>query len=64
MRILITNDDGIGAPGIRRLAEMAASLGEVWVVAPENQCSAMSHRITIRGQMTARRVDFPVPASP
>ena len=30
MRILITNDDGIGAPGIRRLAEMAASLGEVW----------------------------------
>ena len=63
MRILITNDDGIGAPGIRRLAEMAASLGEVWVVAPENQCSAMSHRITIRGQMTARRVDFPVPAA-
>ena len=60
MRILITNDDGIGAPGIRRLAEMAASLGEVWVVAPENQCSAMSHRITLRKDMRVTERDFPV----
>ena len=63
MRILITNDDGISADGIRRLAQMAASFGEVWVVAPENQCSAMSHRITIRDPLMVRRVDYPVPVA-
>ena len=46
MRILVVNDDGIKAPGIKRLVQMAAGLGEVWVVAPAAQCSAMSHRIT------------------
>ena len=49
MRILVVNDDGIKAPGIKRLVQMAAGLGEVWVVAPAAQCSAMSHRITVRG---------------
>ena len=49
MRILVVNDDGIKAPGIHRLAKMAAGLGEVWVVAPDAQCSAMSQRITVRG---------------
>ena len=39
MRILIVNDDGIKAPGIRKLAELSAQLGEVWVVAPKSQCS-------------------------
>ena len=63
MRILITNDDGIQSEGIRRLAGMAAQLGEVWVVAPVTQCSAMSHRITIRDALIAERVDFPGPAT-
>ena len=49
MRILVVNDDGIKAPGIKRLVQMAAGLGEVWVVAPAAQCSAMSHRITVGG---------------
>ena len=31
MRILIVNDDGIKAPGIRKLAELSVQLGEVWV---------------------------------
>lgn len=31
MRILIVNDDGIKAPGIRKLAELSMQLGEVWV---------------------------------
>ena len=39
MRILVVNDDGIKAPGIKRLVQMAAGLGEVWVVAPAAQCS-------------------------
>ena len=47
MRILIVNDDGIKAPGIRKLAELSVQLGEVWVVAPKSQCSAMSQRITL-----------------
>lgn len=41
-RILVVNDDGIGAEGIVRLAAAAKNLGEVWVVAPGQQCSAMS----------------------
>ena len=43
-RILITNDDGIGADGIRKLAEIARGFGEVTVVAPDMQQSAASHR--------------------
>jgi 5'-nucleotidase len=60
MRILVVNDDGIRAEGIERLARMAAQLGEVWVVAPKEQCSAMSHRITVFGEMVEEKVDFPV----
>lgn len=60
MRILVTNDDGIGTEGIRRLAAMAAELGEVWVAAPKSQCSAMSQRITVRGELAVRREEFPV----
>lgn len=48
MNILITNDDGINAPGIAVLAEVASAFGDVTVVAPASQCSAMSHRITFK----------------
>jgi len=61
MKILIVNDDSISAPGIEMLARMAASLGEVTVVAPAEQCSAMSQRLTIRGELRVRKVPFPVP---
>ena len=47
-KILITNDDGIQADGIHRLALAASRFGEVWVIAPENQRSAASHSLTIR----------------
>lgn len=59
-KILITNDDGIDSDGIVRLAKTAATLGEVWVVAPESQRSAMSHSITLRHSIDAWKVDFPV----
>ena len=39
-KILITNDDGIEAGGIIRLAEVAKEFGEVWVIAPARQRSA------------------------
>ena len=62
MRFLIVNDDSIHAPGIAVLARAAAELGEVTVVAPAEQCSAMSQRITIRGSLRAERMtDFPAP---
>lgn len=50
MRILITNDDGINAPGLRVLEEIAAEIagpdGEVWVVAPAFEQSGVGHCIS------------------
>ena len=60
-KILITNDDGIESDGIIRLARAAAEFGEVWVVAPDSQRSAMSHGVTLRHSIEAWKVDFPVP---
>lgn len=62
MNILVTNDDSIHAPGLALLAKAAMELGDVWVVAPAHQCSAMSQRLTIRGHLRVDKVeDFPVP---
>ena len=59
-KILITNDDGIDASGIIRLARAAVKYGEVWVAAPDSQRSAASHSITLRTHIDAFRYDFPV----
>ena len=62
MKILIVNDDSIHAPGIRVLANAVATLGDVYVVAPEEQCSAMSQKLTIRDNLIVRAYDdFPAP---
>lgn len=45
--ILVTNDDGITAPGIKALVEVAQELGEVVVVAPDSPQSGMGHAITV-----------------
>ncbi|MCR4739697.1 MAG: 5'/3'-nucleotidase SurE [Lachnospiraceae bacterium] len=58
--ILITNDDGIESDGILRLAQTCRELGRVVIVAPMNECSAMSHRITLREHIDVVKVDFPV----
>lgn len=47
MRILLTNDDGIGSPGLRVLAEALQPEHEVWVVAPDTNRSGSSHSITL-----------------
>lgn len=47
MRILLTNDDGISAPGIRALWEKLNQLGEVFIVAPSVEQSASSQAITV-----------------
>jgi 5'-nucleotidase len=49
--ILVTNDDGITAPGIRALVEVAEQLGEVVVVAPDSPQSGMGHAITIHNPL-------------
>lgn len=47
-RVLLTNDDGIDAPGLRMLEEVAAELSrDVWVVAPEHDQSGTSHSISL-----------------
>lgn len=62
LNILISNDDGIYAPGIIKLAEAAKSFGDVTVVAPAGQRSAAAHGITIRAGIRIKKVDdFPVP---
>ena len=60
-RILITNDDGIRASGIIRLAEAARALGEVIVIAPDTERSAQAHSITIREPVDFMPYAFPVP---
>src|SRR5205085_3812549 len=47
MRILLTNDDGIYAPGLRALRKELQKLGEVLVVAPATEQSAVGHSITL-----------------
>ena len=54
--ILVTNDDGIVAPGIRALVEMAAQLGEVVVVAPDSPQSGKGHAITIHDPLRLKKV--------
>jgi 5'-nucleotidase len=56
MRILLTNDDGILAPGLAALYTELADLGHVDVVAPENPQSASGHAVTLRAPITVKRV--------
>lgn len=49
--ILVTNDDGITAPGIRALIEIMNTLGDVVVVAPDSPQSGMGHAITINSTL-------------
>jgi len=57
MRILISNDDGIQAPGIKVLEKIARAISrDVWVVAPETEQSAAGHSLTIRRPLRVRKV--------
>ena len=61
MKILLVNDDGWRAEGLWHLTEAATRLGKVWIVAPDGQCSAMSHRLTIRTPMRLRQEEYSIP---
>ena len=56
MRILLTNDDGIYAPGLRALLSELRQLGEVVVVAPATEQSAVGHSVTILTPLLAQEV--------
>ncbi len=53
-RFLLTNDDGIEAPGLAVLAEVLSQFGLVTVVAPENEMSGCGHQATTRRPLTLR----------
>ncbi|MBM3488173.1 MAG: 5'/3'-nucleotidase SurE [Alphaproteobacteria bacterium] len=56
-RILVTNDDGIHAPGLKVLETIARTLSrDVWVVAPESEQSASGHSLTLTGPLRIRRI--------
>jgi 5'-nucleotidase len=58
MRILLSNDDGINAPGLQTLERIAQAIGsEVWVVAPETDQSGFAHSLTLSNPLRVRTID-------
>ena len=56
--ILVTNDDGISAPGVRALISVMKELGDVVVVAPDSPQSATGHAITINNTLFINKIDI------
>jgi 5'-nucleotidase len=56
VRVLLTNDDGIGSAGLAALAEAVEPLCELWVVAPDREQSAASHAISLTRPLRLDRV--------
>jgi 5'-nucleotidase len=57
MRILLTNDDGVFAPGLRALRKELMRLGDVTVVAPAQEQSGVGHAITLLTPLVVKSVD-------
>lgn len=58
MRILVTNDDGIHAPGLKVLEAVARGLSkDVWIVAPEHEQSGASHSLTLTQPLRLRQIN-------
>jgi 5'/3'-nucleotidase SurE len=58
IRVLVFNDDGIFSDGLSALVLGLSDLAEVYVAAPKNQQSAMSHSITLRNPLNIKETDF------
>ncbi|HCM83198.1 MAG TPA: 5'/3'-nucleotidase SurE [Alphaproteobacteria bacterium] len=57
-KILVTNDDGVHAPGIKLLEEIARRLSDnVWVMAPETEQSCKSHSLTLDRPLSIKKID-------
>lgn len=59
MRILITNDDGIRAPGLQALVEVASKFGKVKIIAPDRERSACGHSMTMRDPLRVNAFPWP-----
>ena len=58
MRILISNDDGIDAPGLKAIQEIARQLSDdVWTIAPEVNHSGAGHSLSLREPLRMRQLD-------
>lgn len=57
--ILVTNDDGITAPGIRHLVKLMKEIGDVVIVAPDSPQSGMGHAITVDNLLYCDPIDLP-----
>ena len=55
--ILVTNDDGVHAPGIRALADALCGLGEIFVVAPDREASASAQSLTLKHPLRAEKIE-------
>ena len=67
MKILVTNDDGVTSPGLRALASALKVLGEVYVVAPDRERTAISHALTLHKPLRITRLrarEFAVNGTP
>jgi 5'-nucleotidase len=56
LTILVTNDDGIDSLGVHILAETMRVLGRIYVVAPDKECSAMAHSLSLHRPLRVDRV--------
>ena len=57
MKILVTNDDGIDSPGLHALAQALRILGDVWVVAPDRERTAVAHALTLHKPLRLNRLE-------
>jgi len=57
MKILVTNDDGIDSPGLHALADALRALGDVWVVAPDRERTAVAHALTLHKPLRLNRLE-------
>ena len=56
MKILLTNDDGVHAPGLAALMKRVSEVAQIVVVAPDREQSAVSHALTLHHPLRATRV--------
>ncbi len=56
MIILVSNDDGINSPGLDVLAKTLKKLGEVWIVAPNQDRTAVSHSLTLHRPLRVEKI--------
>ena len=55
--ILVSNDDGVDAKGLKHLVEIAKKFGDVFVAAPEREQSGKSHSINLGEPLRVRRIE-------